>query len=121
MASGLGHASHPFEFGAIEVIGSGYLRPFVVETLLAFLQIVGIIATIGIDGPVVEFEDHGADAVEEEAVVGDHQQCAPSAGQITLQPFDHLKVKMVGRLVENQEVGLGEQHIGKCHTLLLTT
>ena len=83
MTTRLRHTPHPFEFGAVEIVGTGYLRPFVVETLLAFFQIVGVIAAIGIDSAVIEFEDHGADAIEEETVVGDHQQRPASAGQIT--------------------------------------
>ena len=73
MTSGLWHPSHPFQFRTIEVIGTGYFCPFVVDTLLTFLQIIGVVATIGIDGTVVEFENHGAYTVEEETVVGHHQ------------------------------------------------
>ena len=117
----LGHASHPLEFGAIEVVGARNLRPSVVDALLTLLQIVGVIAAIGIDGLVVEFENQSTDTVEEKTVVGDHQQRLTSTGKIALEPFNHLKVEMVGGFVEDQQIGLREQNIGQGHTLLLTT
>src|SRR5574344_1772406 len=46
--------SHPLQFGAIQVVGSFYLRPLVVNAFLAFLKIIGIIAAIGIYSAVVE-------------------------------------------------------------------
>ena len=52
--------------------------------------------------------------------MGNHKKGAVVARQVTLEPFYHLKVKVVGGLVENKQVGLCEQHVGKGDTLLLT-
>ena len=120
VAAGLRHAPHPLQLRAVEVVGAGYLGTAVVYALLPLLQIVGVVAAIGIDGLVVEFEDNGADTVEEEAVVGHHEQRAVSARQVALQPLYHLQVQVVGRLVEYQQVGLSQQHVGQCHALLLS-
>ena len=120
MSTGLRHASHPLQFRAVEVVGTGDLCPAVVDTLLALLEVVTVVAPIGIDGLVVEFEDDGTDTVEEKAVVGDHQQRLIAPAEETLQPLDHLKVEVVRRLVEDQQVGLGDEHIGQCHALLLS-
>ena len=120
MASGLRHAPHPLQFGAVEVVGSGNLRPTVVDALLALLEIVAIVAPIGVDRLVIEFEDDRADTVEEETVVGDHQQGLVAAVQEAFEPFDHLQVEVVGRLVEDQQVGLGNEHISQSHALLLS-
>ena len=57
MASGLRLTAHPIEFSAIEIIGSRYLCTLVVDALLALFQIVGVVASIGVYGAVVEFED----------------------------------------------------------------
>ena len=70
---------------------------------------------------VVQFEDDAANTVEEESVVGNHQQRAIATLQVSLQPFYHLKVQVVGGLVEYQQVGFRQQHVSQCHTLLLTT
>ena len=121
MASCLRHPAHPLEFGAIEVVGACYLSPFVVEAFLTFFQIIGVIATIGVYGLVVEFEYHGTDTIEEEAVMGHHQQRSASASQIAFEPLNHLKIQVVGGLIKYQQIWLRQQHIGQCHALLLTT
>ena len=41
--------------------------------------------------------------------------------QILLQPFDHLHIEMVSRLVENEKIGICDQHRGQSHTLSLTS
>lgn len=69
----LWHAAHPFQFRAVQVVGSCNLGAFVVDALLSLFQIVGVVAAVGIDSLVVEFEDEVAHAVEEETVVGDHE------------------------------------------------
>ena len=120
VTTGLGHAAHPLQFRTIQVVGTCYLGALVVDTLLALLQIVGIIAPIGIDGAVVQLQDDRADTVQEEAVVGHHQQRAVAPLQIALQPFYHLQVQMVRRLVQYQQVGFRQQHVGQRHTLLLS-
>ena len=51
-----------------------------------------------------------ADRVEEPAVVGDDQHRAVARGQMAGQPGDRLDVEVVGRLVEQQQVGVVEQH-----------
>ena len=53
--------------------------------------------------------------------MGHHQQRLVAAVQIALQPFYHLEVEMVRRLVEYQEVRLRQQHVGQCHALLLSS
>jgi hypothetical protein len=57
----------------------------------------------------VELEDPARDVVEEIAVVGDGHDGALVVGQVALEPCDRLGVEVVGRLVEQQQVGLGEQ------------
>ena len=80
--------------------------------LLTFLKIIGVGAAIGVYGPVVEFQNDGTNAVQEETVVGNHKKGAVVARQVTLEPLYHLKVEVVSGLVENEQVGLCEQHVG---------
>ena len=42
-------------------------------------------------------------------VADDHQRGAPGI-EIALQPFDRGQVEMIGRLVEQQDIGVGRQH-----------
>ena len=120
MTAGLRHTAHPFQFGAIQIIRTGYLCPSIVNTLLTLLQIIAVVAAIGIDSPVVQFQDHRAHAIQEETVVRHHQQRLVAAVQESLQPFYHLQIQVVRRLIEYQQVGIGYQHIRQCHALLLS-
>ena len=62
---------------------------------------------------MVELEDPAGDVVEEVAVVGDDQDGARIIAQMAFQPVHALGVEMVGRLVEQQQVGLVEQQLAQ--------
>ena len=57
----------------------------------------------------VELEDPAGDVVEEVAVVGDGDHGALVVGEEALEPVDGLGVEVVRRLVEEQQVGRGEE------------
>ena len=118
---GLRHAPHPFKLSPVEVVGPGYLGPLVVYSLLAFFQIVAVVAAVGVYRVVVKLQDDVAHAVEEEAVVGDHKQRFVAPVQVALQPFYHFEVEMVGRLIQYQQVRVGDKHICQCHPFLLSS
>ena len=59
--------------------------------------------------PVVELEDPLRHVVEEVAVVGDGDDGARVVLQEALEPRHRLGVEVVGRLVEQQQVGRDEQ------------
>ena len=113
--------AHPVQLPAIEVLGVLNLGTKVVHSLLAFLQVVRIVATICVDGLVVQFEDDIANLVEEEAVVRHHEDGLVATVQITLQPLYHLQIEVVGWLIEHQEVRFLYQDIRQGDTFLLTT
>ena len=121
VASCLRLSSHPFQFSAVQVVGSCYFRPSVVYALLPFLKIVTVVAAICIYRLVVEFHDDIAHAVEEETVVGYHEQSLVSAAEKSLEPFYHLKVEVVCGLVKYQEVWLCDENIGESDAFLLSS
>jgi len=53
------------------------------------------------------------DALEQPAVVADQDDTGAHPGQLALQPLDTGQVEMVGRLVQQQDVGRGSQHAGQ--------
>ena len=79
------------------------------ETLLLLRQPRGVIAFIGNAPAAVEFEYPSRDVVEEIAVMGDDQDRARILPQMAFQPQHRFGVEMVGRLVQQQQVGLVEQ------------
>jgi hypothetical protein len=52
---------------------------------------------------------------EQVAVVADEEHGVRIAREIVLQPERAFEIEIVGRLVEQQQVGLGEQHGGERH------
>ena len=58
----------------------------------------------------VQLEDPAGDVVEEVAVVGDGDDRPGKLLQVPLQPGDRLGVEMVRRLVQQEEIGLLQQH-----------
>ena len=55
----------------------------------------------------------GADGVEEPAIVGDDQHRAAAGREVVREPVDALDVEVVGRLVEQQQLGVAEQGLGE--------
>ena len=50
---------------------------------------------------------------EKAAVMADQHERRAPRGELALQPFDGGQVEMVGRLVEQQDIGVGRQHPGQ--------
>ena len=66
-------------------------------------------------------DDHGMgrDAVHELAVVGDDDHLVPPGAQELREPADRDDVEVVRGLVEQQQVRLGHQHLGKVQAHLV--
>jgi hypothetical protein len=91
------------------------------QQLLAALD-EGVVAAGEIEqAAAVELDDAGAQVAQEGAVVGDEEQRdAGSRGRHLLEPADRLDVEVVGRLVEQQQVGLGGEGAGEQRRIRLT-
>jgi hypothetical protein len=62
---------------------------------------------------VGQVEHPVGDPLQHVAVVGDEQQPAGAAPQLVLEPVDRVDVEVVGRLVEDQQVGRRQQGAGE--------
>ena len=120
MATGLGHAAHPLELGAVEVVGTDDLGVAGLDALFALLEVVAVVALVGVDALVVNLDDFVADVVEEVAVVRHHEQRGGAAREVVLEPLDEGKVEVVGGLVEDEHVGGADEHIGQGYALELS-
>ena len=89
------------------------LAAFLRQALLLLLEPGRVVALVGNAAAAVELEDPAGDVVEEVAVVGDDQDRARVAAQMTLEPGDGLGVEMVRRLVEKEKLGLLEQELAE--------
>jgi hypothetical protein len=78
----------------------------------------GEIAGIGAQQAAIELDDAGRHAIEECAVMRDHDRRARLGDQL-LHQRDAVEVEVVGRLVEEQEVRCQRQREGQRRALLL--
>ena len=78
----------------------------------ALEQVGGIIAVIGVKAGG-HFPDGIRHLVEEVAVVRDGHHRAFPVAQVFLQPFDRADIQMVGRLIQEEQVGFGKEQLGQ--------
>ena len=91
------------------------------EALLLLLEPRRVVALERDAAAAVELEDPLGDVVEEVAVVGDGDDGAGVLLQEPLQPLDALGVEVVGRLVEQQQVGPAQQQAAQRDAATLAT
>ena len=72
-----------------------------------------IVAHVEGDGAVRHLRDGGDHTVEEIPVVGDDDHAALVRREKSLQPLQRLDVEVVGRLVEEEEIGGEEEESGQ--------
>ena len=101
--------AHPFEL-PLEGAAPGLVDLLLLrEPLLLLLEPARVVALPGHTVPAVELEDPSCDVVEEVAVVGHRDDGAVVLLQVSLEPGNGLGIEMVGRLVEQEQIGLAEQ------------
>ena len=79
------------------------------ESVLLLLQPRGVVALPGNTVPAIEFKNPLRRVVKEVAVVGDRDDGAAVVLEGALEPGHRFGVEVVRRLVEQQQVGLGQQ------------
>ena len=91
------------------------LETFPLPVNLLALQgaVLGIVARKALQALMVQFPDAVDHPVEEVAVVGNDQECFAEMAQEAFQPRQSLEVQVVGGLVKDEQVRLGEQGAGQ--------
>ena len=119
LAPALRVLAHPLELGLdralARLVGLRLLR----EPRLLLLQPARVVALERDAVPAVELEDPARDVVEEVAIVGDGDDGALVVLEVPLEPADRLGVEVVGRLVEQQQVGRAQQQPAERHAAAL--
>src|SRR4029079_1702368 len=106
---GLGSTSR--EFLVFDAAGE---HGILAESALLVLFVVGEIALEPLDVAVaLEGEDVGGDAIQEEAIMADDDSAAGEILERRFKRGECLHVEIVGRLIEQNEVGAGFQHLGE--------
>ena len=114
-APGLGPALQPGELLAGQVPaatfgGLGAALPLGLREHISRVPALGgtHLAPVDLPGPL-------AHRVQQPAVVADHDDRAAPIAQMPAEPVDRLDVQVVGGLVEQQHVGLGDEQRGERH------
>ena len=110
---------HPGKILPVEGRHLAFGRHRAVQPLLPQLQIALIILLIPIELALVNFQNHVGNLVEEVPVMRHHQKCSLICLQKFLQLLNHLGVQVVGRLIQNQNIGRGQHRRNQCCALLL--
>ena len=117
----LGVRADPLEL-FLEALGQlGILLPLDLQTLLLGLQVGRVVALVGVEVTAVNLGDPAGDVVEEVAVVSDGDDRARIGREVLLQPEDGLGVQVVGRLVEEQQVGRLDEELAQRDAAALAT
>ena len=116
----LGVLARPFQLFLQGLGARVFVLLLLLQARLLLLQPVAVVALVGNAGAAVEFQNPLGRVVQEVAVVGDGHHGAGEALQELLQPVHRFGVQVVGRLVEQQHVGLGQQQAAQRHAALLT-
>ena len=88
---------------------------------LPLLHALGVAAVVELGLVVLNAQGLIGHAVEEVTVVGDDHDTALVVGKVMLQPAQGLNVQMVGRLIEQQDVGLAGELDAQGETGLLSS
>ncbi len=116
----LGVLAHPFQF-LLQRLGTGFFALLLLLQAVALLQQpVGVVALVGNAVATVQFQNPLGRVVQEVAVVGNGHHGAGETVQELFEPIHRFGVQVVGRLVEQQHVRLGQQQLAQRHAALFT-
>jgi len=81
-------------------------------TSLLAEEVVLVVAGVDVDAAVFDLEDARGEAVDEVAIVRDEEDGSAEAANRVEEDILGAHVEMVGGLVEEKEVGWGDEHLG---------
>ena len=108
-APGLHAFADPDFFLFPEFVELAVVYRFDFELFGFFGLIRGEVADVFAQHTPVEFDDAVGDVIQKAPVVGDEQQRAAKLGEQAFEPVDRGKIEVVGRLVEQQQLGVGDE------------
>src|SRR5581483_9233098 len=119
MASLRRHAN-PLELALQRLLPLRLRLLFAAQALLLLFEPRAVVALPGNAFAAIQLEDPAGDVVEEVAIVCDRDDRPRILLQMFLEPLDGLGVEMVGRLVEQKNVGRLQQQAAERNAPLLT-
>ena len=96
----------------------GPLLGFGLEGRLLAPQVGFVVARPACQPAAIELDDPRGQLAQEDPVVGNEQDRARMSHQEFFEPGDGVDVEVVGRLVQQQDVGIADQGLGQQHAAL---
>ncbi len=113
--------AHPFELASEGLLACLVAALFARQAVVLLLEPARVVAFEGHPLASFQLEDPLGHVVEEVPVVGDRHDGARVVAEEPFEPVDRLGVEVVGRFVEQQQVGAAEQQAAQGDTAALAT
>ena len=110
--------ANPDFFLRKQLVRLGVDDGFLCELFFLLRHVGGEVAGVRTQLSTIELHDASGNAIKERAVVGDGDETALEVDQQIFEPGDGVEIQVVGRLIEQQHIGLGDQRLGQRHALL---
>ena len=117
----LGRHAHPFQLAFQRLAALACHLLFLLHALRLLLEPRGVVALPGNAFASVEFENPACHVVEEVAVVRHGDDRAFVLCQVLFEPVNAFGIQMVGRLVEQQHVGLLQEQAAESYATAFAT
>ena len=114
-----GSLAHPFELALQEAVPLPFLRLHLRFPFRFVKKEIRVVAIVRVTRPVCKFHDPGRYRIERIPVVRDKKARPGVVRQEFFSPLDRLCVKMVGRFIEDEEIGTRDDRLAQRHTPLL--
>ena len=75
------------------------------QFLGALLLELRVVARIGVDGAIFDMQHPVDDGIEKLTIMRNHQQGAGECGEPILEPDDGVQIQVIGRFIEQQQIG----------------
>ena len=115
-----GHLSHPFQLPPKGIAILLSLTGFNLFAHRLLLYEIAVIPLIRIQNASIQLQYFIANTIQKITIVRHQQQRQIFIAQILFQPLNHIQIQVVGRLIQNQQIGHINQNPRQSHTLLLS-
>ena len=110
-APGLDSFADPHFFLGQPLVKELLLPGLGVQDLVAALEERGIVAGPVVELAAIELDDSRRQFFQEHPVVGDEDQGAAGTRKERFEPADGVDIEVVGRLVQEQDIGLADERL----------
>src|SRR5690606_28041665 len=117
----LGVLAHPLQFFLDGALTSTFRRLFLLQAVVFLLQPGAVVALPGNTVATVQFQNPLGGVVQKVTVVSDCYYSAGELAQEHFQPIHTFRVQVVGGLIQQQHIRLGQQQLAQGHAALFTT